>query len=76
MELYESNFMFSIAVARLLHFFFWVSSYHELNDKYGDNIVRKYPGHLVVMSQVVNLVVLANFVIHHMGNARRTYLAI
>lgn len=35
-EPFEANFVFSIAVARMLHFVFWLSSYHELNDKYSD----------------------------------------
>jgi hypothetical protein len=36
---------------------FWVSSYHELNDiRYGG-----HPGHFVVFSQVVNLLLMLDF---------------
>ena len=33
-EPFTANFVFFTAVARLMHFVFWLSSYHELNDKY------------------------------------------
>ncbi len=33
---------FSLAVARLLHFVFWVSSYQELNDKNSGRLDRKF----------------------------------
>ena len=36
----------------MLHFVFWLSSYHELNDKYAAHFGAKYPGYLVVASQV------------------------
>ena len=75
LPLFDSNPRYlSIAAARLLQFVFWVSSYHELNDKYSEDHSRKYPGHLVVASQVVNLIVLGNFIMPHMGTARRHHL--
>ncbi len=74
MEPFEANFMFSIAIARMLHFIFWVSSYHELNDRYGDGLAKKYPGHLVVFAQVVNLLVMGDYILHHVIVARRAQL--
>ena len=38
----ELNFVFFLAVARLLHFVFWVSSYQELNDKTSGSLNRKF----------------------------------
>ena len=52
LEPFEVNFVFSVAVGRLLHFIFWLSSYQELNDKVSKDFRRKFPGHLVVLSQV------------------------
>ena len=37
----EINFVFFLAVARLLHFIFWVCSYHELNDKTSGHLGKK-----------------------------------
>jgi hypothetical protein len=76
MEPFEANFMFGIGLSRALHFAFWVSSYQELNDRYGDNTLRRYPGHTVVLSQVVSLAVLGNFLVHHMTSARKNILVI
>lgn len=39
-EPFEANFVFGVAVARLMHFVFWLSSYHELNDKYTTHFGR------------------------------------
>lgn len=69
-EPFELNFVFSIAVARLLHFIFWLSSYQELNDRTSADFGRKFPGHLVVLSQIVNLLLLADFVYYHISFAR------
>ena len=38
----ELNYVFFLAVARLLHFVFWVSSYQELNDKTSASLNRKF----------------------------------
>ena len=54
LEPFEINFVFSLAVSRLLHFIFWLSSYQELNEK-GSFFRRRFPGHLVVLSQVRRL---------------------
>ena len=51
-------------------FLFWLSSYHELNDKYADALHRKYPGVMVVLSQVVNLLLVADYMYVFMVTAR------
>ena len=51
-EVFEVNFVFSLAIGRLCHFVFWLSSYQELNDRASDMLGKKFPGHLVVLSQV------------------------
>lgn len=51
-EMFTGNFVFGVALARLLHFVFWLSSYHELNNKYAETFHQKYPGMMVVIGQV------------------------
>jgi len=65
----EINFVFFLAVARLLHFIFWVCSYHELNDKTSGHLGKKIPGYFVVGSQLVNLALLSEFFITHLTEA-------
>lgn len=70
-ETYTANFVFGVAAARILSFVFWLSSYHELNDKYAETFHRKYPGALVVLAQVVNLALLVDYVWIYLRAARR-----
>lgn len=56
-EIYERNYVFALALSRILHLIFWLSSYHELNDKYTTEWQKKYPGYLVVLAQVCNYTV-------------------
>jgi hypothetical protein len=51
-EPFTANFVFFVAVSRVLQFVFWLSSFNELNHKYTTNVTAKYPGHLVLFSQV------------------------
>ena len=69
-EPFTANFVFGVAAARVLTFLFWLSSYHELNDKYADALHRKYPGVMVVLSQVVNLLLVADYMYVWMSSAR------
>ncbi len=39
---------------------FWLSSYHELNDRHGD-LHTKFPGHFVVISQIIHLALMVDF---------------
>jgi hypothetical protein len=68
-EPFAANFVFGVAAARVLTFLFWLSSYHELNDKYADALHRRYPGVMVVLSQVVNLLVVADYLFVYMTKA-------
>lgn len=67
---YTQNFVFGMAIARVLNFLFWVSSYHELNDKYAETFHRKYPGVMVVLSQVVSLLVMCEYIYMYLAAAR------
>jgi hypothetical protein len=53
--------LFSLSLVRILSVqVFWLSSYHELNDRTGD-IHTKYPGHFVVISQIIHLALMVDF---------------
>ena len=69
-EPYTANFVFFTACGRLMHFVFWLSSYHELNDKYASTVSGRYPGHLVVLSQVVNLLLMGDYVYYYLVSAK------
>ena len=69
LEPFTANFVFGVSAARVLTFLFWLSSYHELNDKYADQLHRKYPGVMVVLSQVVNLLIMADYMYTYMQTA-------
>lgn len=71
LEPFTANFVFGLAAARLLQFIFWISSFHELNDKYAQHWGGKYPGHFVVVSQLVNLIVVGDYVYQYISSARR-----
>ena len=45
---------------------FWVSSFHELNDRYSSHVTTQYPGHLIVFSQVVQLLVMLDFLYYYL----------
>jgi ER lumen protein retaining receptor len=69
-EPFTANFVFLVAVARMMHFVFWLSSFHELNDKYATHFGGKYPGHLVLLSQMVNLLLMGDYIYYYMASAR------
>lgn len=70
-EPFTANFVFGVALARVLNFVFWLSSFHELNDKYAAHFQRKYPGYLVVLSQVVNLLLMADYMYYFVLYAQK-----
>lgn len=70
-EPYTANFVFFLAVARLVHFIFWLSSFHELNDRYAQSHLQKYPGYLVVFSQLVNLALISDYVYVYLKSAKQ-----
>jgi hypothetical protein len=60
-EAFTSHWVFCIGGARVMHLAFWLSSYHELNDRLSSSAAAKYPGHIVVFSQVVQLALMLDF---------------
>lgn len=70
-EPFTANFVFFLAVARVLQLIFWYFSYQELNDKYAQHWGSRYPGQLVVLSQVVNILVMGDYVYNYVMSARR-----
>ena len=70
-EPFEANFVFGLAVARAMHLVFWMSSFHELNDRDSSSSIQKrFPGHLVVISQVLNLLLVADYIWFYIVAAR------
>jgi len=69
-EPFTANYVFALAVGRVLSFVFWVSSFHELNDKYASSMMSKYPGLMVVGCQIVNLLLMADYMYLYLTSAR------
>ena len=57
-EVFTANFVFCVAVARMLHFVFWLSSYQELNDKYAQHFGAKYPGECTQARDTLDLLLM------------------
>jgi len=55
-ELLTAHFVAALGFGRLMEFFFWIYSYHELAGSTG-----KIPGYLAILSQFVQLVLMVDF---------------
>jgi hypothetical protein len=56
-ELLTAHFVAALGFGRLMEFFFWIYSYHELASSAGS----KLPGYLALFSQFVQLVLMVDF---------------
>lgn len=56
-ELLTAHFVAALGFGRLMEFFFWIYSYHELASKSGSRL----PGYLALLSQFVQLVLMVDF---------------
>jgi hypothetical protein len=70
-EFYTSHFVAALGLARLFSLLFWLSSYHELNDKYATNVTGGYVGHFVVGSQVVQLLLMCDYFYYYIKAMRK-----
>merc|ERR1712216_1000864 len=65
-EFSTSHFVAALGVARLFSLLFWLSSYHELNDKYASNPTGQYVGHFVVASQIIQLLLMVDYFYYYL----------
>lgn len=63
---YISNWAFALGVARLLHFFFWWKSHHELNDRESD---YTFVGWMVIFMQFLQILMMIDFIYHFLKSA-------
>lgn len=47
-----------------------MSSYHELNDRSSEHSAAHYPGHLVVFAQIVQLILMLDFLYYYVKSLR------
>jgi len=66
-EPFTSHFVFALGAARVLHFMFWLSSYHELNDKNGG--LNGFAGYLVLFAQFMQMVIMGSFFYYYLKSA-------
>lgn len=69
-EKWTSHYVFALALSRLLSFFFWASSYHELNSKDARSVTGGWVGMLVVFMEGVGLLILADYSYYWFISAR------
>jgi ER lumen protein retaining receptor len=56
-ELLTAHFVAALGFGRLMEFFFWIYSYHELANSSGSRL----PGYLALLSQFIQLVLMVDF---------------
>lgn len=69
-ERWTSHYVFTLAVARMLSFMFWVSSYHELTSKNDKSVTGGWVGMLVVLFEAIGLLILADYSYYWFISAR------
>jgi hypothetical protein len=60
-EAFTANFVSALGLARFIDLVFWLSSYHELNDKFSEQVGGAHVGHMVVLSQVIQLMLMVDY---------------
>ncbi|SCM05689.1 ER lumen protein retaining receptor 1, putative [Plasmodium chabaudi chabaudi] len=60
---FTTHFLASQALSKVLSFLFWIVSYKELNSS--DNIIKSYVGVWVVIMQIVQLILMGDFIYHY-----------
>jgi hypothetical protein len=56
-ELLMAHFVFALGFGRIMEFFFWLYSHHELENASGS----KLPGYLAIASQAIQILLMLNF---------------
>lgn len=62
-QTHTSHFLAAQALSRLLSFIFWASSFSELSNP--DHHIKKFVGHWVVGIQLLQLLVMCDFIYHY-----------
>jgi|EP00945_MAST-04E_sp_MAST-4E-sp1_P005955 hypothetical protein len=63
---WTSHVVAALGMARFFQLIFWISSYHELNDKFNQSIGGEHVGHFVVASQVLQLLLMCDYFYFYM----------
>lgn len=58
-----AHFTAAQSLSKILSFVFWLSTYSELNSK--GNIIKPFVGHWVIFTQFVQVLLVADFVVHY-----------
>ena len=58
---WTSHVVAALGLARFFQLVFWISSYHELNDKFNSSPGGEHVGHFVVASQVLQLLLMGDY---------------
>lgn len=70
-EPWTSHFVFTQGLSRVFLFAFWLSSYHELNDKGGKSVTGGWVGAFVLLNQIIHLLVMGDFCFYYLKSAKQ-----
>jgi hypothetical protein len=68
-EAHTSHFMAAQALAKVLSFIFWASSFSELSNP--NHSIKQFVGNWVVATQLVQLIVMGDFIYHYIRCVRK-----
>lgn len=61
------HFVAALGFSRLVEMAFWMSSFHELADRYGN----RHVGYLVLLAQIVHLIIMGDFFYFYLASLKR-----
>jgi len=68
-QTHTSHFLAAQALSRLMSFIFWASSFSELSNP--DHHIKKFVGHWVVGIQLIQLIIMGDFIYHYLRALQR-----
>ncbi|KAJ1446369.1 ER lumen protein retaining receptor-domain-containing protein [Pelagophyceae sp. CCMP2097] len=66
-EMLIGHFVAAVGGARIIEMAFWMSSFHELADRYG----KKHVGFIVLGTQIIHLILMADFFYFYLAGLKR-----
>lgn len=65
-----SHFVFSLGLSRLFLFIFWISSFHELQDKRSKFFLAGFEGWFIMFAQIAHLAIMGEFCFYYLLAAK------
>merc|ERR1711957_928073 len=69
-QAHTSHFLAAQALARLMSFIFWASSFSELSNP--NHYIKRFFGNWVVVIQLIQLIIMGDFIYHYVRCLQRS----